>query len=752
MKEKTFSYRKERYQSQHFDFSFSSNVFPTVQPRLRYLAYLLYHVSMKRWFALLVLFFLIVSSVNATAESDKERLEISVARDALLQSLHRPGIVLSHRMTTRHLGQFIHHFDAIYQDLPIFFEDASVQTDGDGDIRRLSRLTSFLPETSSLHPEPSRETVSGWAASKGYLPSDVIGHGWLADTSGKLIPVVRVDTEGSVPEAYLSLYLDAFTGRVVETDLLMQTGVYSLFDQIPISDTLGSVYYENPITTPDIVQERLTYLDDNTTCLYGRYVHAESCIDKDTCKESAPMADQDKVSTDDFLFEPLFFDDPDASDPFAEVNAYRNITRISAWIHEQFGWNRLFNEETWITVRVGRSWDNAAYYSGSKKTAPYIVFGHDDVNYAYDSDTAYHEFGHAINDLFWNHSWMSKDGYGLDISMFTIEEAIADMWSATFSGDPVLNAYITVSRNVDNNATCPNSMYGEGHYDSRFVSAFLWDVREEIGSDPFNNIFYRSLSFLTKSTSFSDFIDALAHSVQDLVEEGVAGVFDWHVDLIQEKARVRGLLDDACLNRFVPLNTDRTRYAIGYGRSRTGNNNYPFGLQWEITAHESRQRFHIQLEWIFPESTDEGEEVSPGYRVHVRKNRPVEVVWRDKDVLEDGDDAFEVLADYTWDNSPEMVEYPIIGGVDLKQGEKIFLLISADSEEHTIVIGADLVLRLESVATPPSDPSLSVDNNAISKRSSHDGTLSCSFRPLSSTASRCGNTFLFDTISSVFRD
>ena len=674
----------------------------------------------------LIVFLLFSTPISSVAGN----VNVSVHGAALSSSrgVATPSFLLQTRL--RHLTQSIHRYNVNYDGLPVYYEFGTVQTDESGTIRRLKipGTISVVPHT---HPSPESFQVAKWVRDLGYSLLEVGDSGWLLDDSGSLRSVVTAYTRGRFPDAFLTLYLDATSGRILDTDLLFQTQSVPIMVDADPQPTMGSVYPENPVTTPVVVDEPLIHLDSDTSFLYGKYVRAETCNERDTCDTSSPIAERSDLLSEAFVFNPQFSIDPEAADPFAEVNAYRNITRIASWIHDEFGWDGLFAEETWITVRVGQIWDNAAYFSGTKKVAPYITFGAETVNYAYDADTAYHEYGHAINDLFWRHSWRDTDEYGMNLSMFAMEEALADVWAATLAGDPVLNAYVTASRTVDNAATCPGSIFGEGHYDSRFVSGFLWDVREAIGALAFNHILYRSLGFLEKKINFTDFIDALEQSASDLSEEGVAGVKQWHVDLIQETARARGLFSDACLKRLVPLRDNETRYAIGYGRDKTKKTNYPFGLQWEVTAEGGDAIIRVMLSWIFPESNDEGDPVNPGYCVHVRKNFPVEVLWRDPDTLEEGDDAFDVVADYTWDDSPTVVEYPLIDGVPLESGEKLYLLVSALSQEPNIVIKANMSTVVEASGEPPEDSTARSDFSGDLSIGASDGVSSCIASPSS---------------------
>ena len=511
---------------------------------------------------------------------------------------------------------------------------------------------------------------------KGFRHLSVLENGWLLKDE-EIYPVTRVDIHDGLPEHFMTLYVDAIEGRIRESTRLMRTDH---------PEVLGLVYLENPTTTPDIETVTLDDLYSDAEHLYGSYAHVETCVDRQDCKTTEPLAISDLENG--FIYTPAF--DPLVlfDDPFAEVNAYRNITNINSWIRHSFGWDSLFDGETWIHVKVGRDWDNAGYYAGSSRTPPHIVFGVAEQNYAYDADTAHHEFGHAINDGLWTHGWMTLDSFGTDTSMFAIEEALADIWAFSYSGDPVANAYILASRNADNNTSCPRSLLGEGHYDARILTGFAWDLSEEIGLDAVSHIFFRTAAFLEKRETFHSLVEKLMVSVESLASEETTGVSQWHVDVIQETARSRGLLDEACANRLVPFYESEHRYAIGYGRNRTHKLNYPFGFQWEIRIPYDGAIARLRLEWIYPEFDVDGNPVSPGYRVYLRKGKPVSMTELTDPVA--GEDCVSVVSDLHIEKSPSQVSYPLPSDGPLSKGDKLYVLLYADTDEPFIALKADL--------------------------------------------------------------
>jgi hypothetical protein len=660
----------------------------------------------------------IVRGGDALAGDDRGIEKARAALEGTGRGASRFRMVNPHRVT--HLGQPIATFETAIDALPVFFHRASVQLDEAFEARRVAGRMPRTTTANDSHPRPGAAEVEVWTAALGIEVEDT-SWGWIRDWSGALRPVVRVDTAELPGVEPLSLYLDTVTGRVIRTEPVR----WAQETPLPEDEMIGAVFEENPITTPEVARVSLPFLDEGTAVLSGRYARAASCIDVDLCKETTPRAFRSDLPGEAFVFAPRGeLDDDD--DPFAEVNTYYHITTFNRWMRETFGWKFLFGDSEGIDLRVGRRWSNAAYYVPTDKRAAYIVFGRDDeVNFAYDADVVVHEFSHAVIQSLWKHSWMRRDEYGIDVAMSGIEEAVADMWAESYSDNPVMDGYVTRSRSADNDYTCPRDLYGEGHLDALFLSAFGWDVREGIGRVPFEHILYRTMPFLEDDIDYADFVEALEQSARDLASEG-SEVKVWHAEAIRQEAVRRGLLDDACLQRLVPLLDKETRIAAGYGNRLTNQHDYPFGLQWKIETPENVESFKLFLKWHYPEVDQDGEPVAPGFRVHVRRGEPVEVRWLDEETLADGEAAFEVVCHQTFEGAPESIEFPLMDMAPARSGEAFYVLFSADSEEPVIALEGELRFSARQSAPPPStlrdDTGVDGDNDAPGAARSRDGS------------------------------
>jgi len=624
---------------------------------------------------------LIIGSLAPAASSALEDADLAAARAAVEERRELfgagRGVELGAGRVRRHLARSVATFEVLADGLPVFFRSITIQLGPDGTPER--RAGAGLGDSAVVAPHPDRRGRGAveWALGEGAEPAVVIP-GWLHTPAG-LRPVVRVDMVPANSLDGVSVYLDAS-------------------DRIPIhrepmamdADPLGAVFRENPVTTPEVEIVPLTHLDVSKGSLYGDYARVERCVDLEECTETAVHAAPDAEGN--YAFEPQL-DPYTHDDPFCEVNVYNNITRMSAWARDTFGWDGLFDGETRILVKVGIAWYNAAFFSGNDEVAPYIIFGQDVIDMGYDADVAFHEFGHAINRSIRSHPWFVRDLYGTDVAPFGIEEGMADIWAEHFSGDPVMNSYVLPSRTASNSLVCPDDLRAEGHMEARIISAAGWDIRERVGPIAWQHIFYRTLFFLAPEAGFGDFIEELARSAEDLAQEADSGVSPGDADIVMEEGLARGLLDPDCSNRFVPLAHGVPARAYGYGRERTNARDRPFGLQWKLVAGPETAAVRLLFSWRYPGDAE------PGYRVHVSRGKPVEITWLDPADVEEGKPEFLAAADVTVDGAPGRVDYPVVGLAPLAAGEEIYVLLSSDTEEPTVVVDVE-ALHLSSLPIP----------------------------------------------------
>lgn len=114
------------------------------------------------------------------------------------------------------------------------------------------------------------------------------------------------------------------------------------------------------------------------------------------------------------------------------------------------------------------------------------VFFQGDRDFAYDGDVVFHEFMHAITTSLINKiNSLGLDKWGIHSEPGSLNEAWSDYFSAAFTNDPAVGEYASIKggygevalRNIENEASCPQSVIGEIHNDSLVWSGALWEIR-----------------------------------------------------------------------------------------------------------------------------------------------------------------------------------------------------------------------------------------------------------------------------------
>lgn len=183
--------------------------------------------------------------------------------------------------------------------------------------------------------------------------------------------------------------------------------------------------------------------------------------------------------------------------------------------------------------------DNAAFipYDGSFEDFGIhddaIVFGQGEkVDFAYDAEVTYHEFTHAMIGSTSNLAYAYFDAYGLYIDPGAMNEAFADYFSSTVSGDPKIGEYVSNAtdvrgalRDLSIDVRCPDNLWGESHNDGLLLSTALWKIRTEFVKDfgdesLLDQKIYDTLISLSEIATFSDFTQGLILNLKDDVSIG----------------------------------------------------------------------------------------------------------------------------------------------------------------------------------------------------------------------------------------
>jgi hypothetical protein len=114
-----------------------------------------------------------------------------------------------------------------------------------------------------------------------------------------------------------------------------------------------------------------------------------------------------------------------------------------------------------------------------------------------------------------------------------VDEAFADYWAATLIGRSTIGEYAasgTISelgmRDLSIFASCPDNIFGEGHYDSPMLSSCLWDIRTAIGQDKTDRLALATLDAFSARPDFDEAGRTLLSQASALQSTGVLTASD----------------------------------------------------------------------------------------------------------------------------------------------------------------------------------------------------------------------------------
>lgn len=175
---------------------------------------------------------------------------------------------------------------------------------------------------------------------------------------------------------------------------------------------------------------------------------------------------------------------------------------------------------------------------------PILVFGQgSEIDYGYDADVVHHELGHFIVKSLHGPSYSLDSPYGPSIRASTLNEGLADYFSAALHGDPVLAEYAagtdrTAIRDLSGSDSCRGDLYGESHYDSLPFSQGLWQVRATLGEADARILDQAVLDSLPVMGLKPDY-DTATDVILEIVRERLGDV----ADALETRWDERGALD-----------------------------------------------------------------------------------------------------------------------------------------------------------------------------------------------------------------
>ena len=495
--------------------------------------------------------------------------------------------------------------------IPVHAGEVVVSLDPRGAVTRVAgeALDAVL-----LDVQPTLDPADAEARSQAFVQWRYGGLGTLYPPRSELAVFVdhhglphlawRVDVSTASPPGNYQLLLDAHDGHFYDV-------------QSTLVHAQGNVYPTNPVTS-DVAEVELLRLDDSAEGMQGDYAYVSSCTDfesgwNNTCnaKERYALADADG----NFLFEP---DAPSTVDPFAEVQMYYHLDLVSDWFDTRHG----FAHPQAIEGLVNFEYANAFFGNADADPAAEVAFGQTGtMDFAYDADVIYHEFGHSVfGSVAGQTGFLGADEYGMEWATGGINEGTADIFALVLTGDPQMGDYAgrgfgsDAIRDLEDDRLCPTDLYGEVHVDGEVFGSFAWNVMDDglFDAEFAGDYFWGVVSGLPVDSNWMDVSEQLRDTADDLLAEAL--IDDAQHARLAELMAAHGL--EAC-GRVIRLDEDQEPTQIIIGVSFAEQTPIPLGQQFSLDAPEGAYRLRFRVkDW-------QSQDPNLGWVLYVRRGEHI---------------------------------------------------------------------------------------------------------------------------------
>jgi hypothetical protein len=491
----------------------------------------------------------------------------TIAREAL--SGHAPwaaALELAHLRTLAiGRGARVVAYGQRLDGVPVFARGARVVVEADGRATTIStaleasRPASMIPRVSAAEAERVARTAGELAAEHARTTAIV----WPADGEPRLAWLVEGATRG-LPMRPVVI-VDAELG----TPLARWDATRTL--------NLANVYDQNPLKTPALSQVTLPALPPvpGVDGLRSDHVVGKNCIDKKSLRpvDLGQMVNLHVCDLIPTVKANAAGDYTDIAPPANEKDPEDAFAELSMFFHANKAWDAAqamgftapgvttplvaianFRMNKGLTtgdvaqmqnpnLALG-AYDNAFYAPGGQFGS---IFGEDGdalwfgqgtrVDFGYDGDVVYHEFGHFVVDHTAQLVGMPHhDGSGVSYSPGAMNEGIADLFSCFVTGDPDVGEYAGKGlvggpiRRLDGDAAFPRAISGEVHEDSLPFSQPIWKLYATLDAprqEAFRRAFIEALaSAPTGDLGYADLAQLLETSVTKELDAATAKALD----------------------------------------------------------------------------------------------------------------------------------------------------------------------------------------------------------------------------------
>jgi hypothetical protein len=454
----------------------------------------------------------------------------------------------------------------------------------------------------------------------------------------------------------------------------------------------ADAYVYDPNPTADPTGPHLVTLQNLTaaTRLEGTYARAASCTAQsgwNLCPSTVRHAVPD--GSGNYNDMPV---EPSTTDGFAEVMGYYHMDKINTFMEDTYGVLMRCSAHRWIDVLANMNYENAMYGDQNDDGCADVTLGQGTHDFGYDAAVLYHEFGHGLNRTQVDFDYFDFDELGPDWSASGLDEGTSDYWAASFTGRPVIGEYGGMGtpgelgfRDLSEHVTCPQGLYGEGHYDSPVWSTTLWDIWESIGAFKTDSLAFAALASLPGTADFSMAGGALVSQASALEGTVLTGA-----DVAVVDAAVADHTLIGC-RRIVPLGDGDSHIFLATG---WGGYDVPSGVQWSIYAPEDTTRVTLHIDQL---------SVGGGYSVYMNRNLPVHFIRSGWDVTIDD-------YDYEYGGSPDSITFVPWSDPPIEPGTTYYFTYVHNSEAMVLAMNVDIIVVHppdvvpDAVEDPTADP------------------------------------------------
>ncbi|MFH2009856.1 MAG: hypothetical protein ABI333_24895 [bacterium] len=576
--------------------------------------------------------------LRVTGRTPEDRARTFLQAHGRVLGIRAPLQLRLHRVHAWAAGRVV-RFRIAVDGLPVFGRSVVVLlrngrvTAAAGGVPELQEIADSLP---ALTPAELRSAL--WARTGDELYRVLALGYWIQ--AGRAHLTYRADQYRGAPRRRWILLLDAGTGDV----LSLAPG---------FQEAQGYVYDPSPATGPyqAVDLHGLT----STSSLEGTHARAYQCVgphgdgyDYPTCSQRSHWASPD--SNGNYLILPV---EPSLTDHFAEVQGYHHATEFNLWLENRFNFAWSCAGSRAIDVHVNWNYANAQYSDGDgdPNECGDITLGEGFIDYAYDAEVIFHEFGHGLVQqaagLGCEDVGVCIDTQGVNWIPNGLNEGMADYFSMTYTDSPTLGEHAGQDtgdpyiRTALNSAVCPWDVISQSHYDGHIWMGGAWELRQGLGASKADQLIYGALAAMPEDADFADAAAMTEQVATDLAAQGLLGTAD--LALIGQVLGPTGRNMVDC-HRIIPLDNrpaSHPSHLVYAFQTFPGYiDEFPLGLQFTLDAPANATRLNVTLQAQYGWNS--------AWTVYLRKDQPV--------YMEFDLSGVNVTADHTFTGSPTHIE------------------------------------------------------------------------------------------------